>query len=113
MKRTVPFTCILFTFLLSFLMSGGALLLKTVPAQETAVQAKIVSRTVKQDNSLLHKYRIKEENGVVCVYEGDTLLYQTNIPVSCLPQKDRDALKNGIFVNSVEEIHHFLEDFGA
>ena len=56
---------------------------------------------------------LRTHQGVVCVYQGTLLLYETDIPVDSLPEADRKLLFDGIKVSNELELQRFLEDFGA
>ena len=56
---------------------------------------------------------LRTHQGVVCVYQGTLLLYETDIPVDSLPAADRKLLSDGIKVSNELELQCFLEDFGA
>ncbi|MBR1781260.1 MAG: hypothetical protein IJ751_07665 [Oscillospiraceae bacterium] len=56
---------------------------------------------------------VVDEGGRVCVYLNDELMLTTDIPVSSLPQADRDALARGIDVTSQQELTALLEDLGS
>ena len=56
---------------------------------------------------------LRAHQGVVCVYQGTLLLYETDIPVDSLPEADRKLLIDGIKVSNELELQRFLEDFGT
>lgn len=58
-------------------------------------------------------FLLRSHQGVVCVYQGTLLLYETDIPVDSLPESDRKLLSSGINVRNELELQRFLEDFGA
>ena len=56
---------------------------------------------------------VTECDGCVCVYLDGELYLRTNTPVASLPAQDRDQLARGIIVETQQELHQILEDFGA
>lgn len=60
-------------------------------------------------------YTIKEYDGKIAVYKnGDSVPERfLDTELSCLPQTDREKLKNGIKVSSEAELHRLIEDFSG
>ena len=56
---------------------------------------------------------LRVHDGNVCVYQGNLLLYETDIPAESLPKADQKLLSDGIKVRNKLELQRFLEDFGA
>lgn len=56
---------------------------------------------------------VTELNGRVCVYQDGELYLITDTPVASLPAQDREDLARGIVVETQQELHQILEDFGA
>ena len=56
---------------------------------------------------------VSEHNGRVCVYQDGELILQTDTPVASLPSRDREQLARGISVETQQELHQILEDFGS
>ena len=56
---------------------------------------------------------VVDEGGRVCVYLNDELMLSTDIPIASLPLADREALSNGIIVDSQAELTQLLEDLGS
>lgn len=63
---------------------------------------------------LYDQFCVREAGGQVAVYTASgELVRLTDIPVSALPQTDRDALRDGIRFTSWKEVLALLEDFGG
>jgi hypothetical protein len=58
-------------------------------------------------------YLIQTIDGEVCVRYGDGKVLRTGLSASMLPQHDREALEQGITVESQQELTSLLEDLGA
>ncbi|OPJ56757.1 BofC C-terminal domain-containing protein [Alkalithermobacter paradoxus] len=63
-------------------------------------------------------YEIGEEEGRLVIYKYDEegikqMVEKTEYPISHLPEVDQEKIKNGIVVNSLEEVNQMLEDFGS
>lgn len=61
---------------------------------------------------------LKDKDGLVAVYyqslvNGITLKEVTPIPVGSLPAKDKEKLKTGIRIESMQELAQVLEDLGS
>ena len=62
-------------------------------------------------------YIIGEQNGYIAIFNidenGESILYKsfTDYPLSLLPDMDQEKLKEGIVVNSEEELSEILENF--
>jgi hypothetical protein len=61
---------------------------------------------------------LKEENGYIAIYEtvdgGRELLIDiTDIPVSILRLRDQQRLRQGMLLDSMEEVNRYLEDLGS
>ncbi len=55
---------------------------------------------------------LKEENGQVKLFRnGNVIAIYDDIVIDILPQKDREALKNGIEIKSEEELMAIIEDY--
>lgn len=93
---------------------------KTEENQDTRVQIYRPQPTFEQipsptpDNQSIY-YILKNENDILCLYEvvGEekNLIKQLNINSQFLPQEDREKLKNGITLNSLEDGFSLIEDF--
>lgn len=63
-------------------------------------------------------YVLRMLSGYVAIYMtaengGETLVEVTDIPVSILRLKDQQRLKEGILLDSMEEVDQYLEDLGS
>lgn len=56
---------------------------------------------------------VAEYDGRVCVYQDGEIILRTDTPVASLPARDREQLARGIPVETQQELHQILEDFGA
>lgn len=72
------------------------------PVQESAV-------TEREETG----YLIRAVGNEVCVFRGDTLILRTGVIASLLPRQDREALEQGITVESRAELTALLEDLGS
>ncbi|KXZ39417.1 BofC C-terminal domain-containing protein [Alkalithermobacter thermoalcaliphilus JW-YL-7 = DSM 7308] len=63
-------------------------------------------------------YEIGQEEGKLVIYKYDEegrkqVVEKTEYPIEHLPEIDQEKIKNGIVVNSLEEVNQLLEDFGS
>lgn len=60
-------------------------------------------------------YILTEYNGKIAVFSGKKTSphFIDEIEIKNLPEKDRQTLKNGIHVNSEEELYSLIEDFSS
>lgn len=63
-------------------------------------------------------YVLRMLSGYVAIYMtaengNETLVEVTDIPVSILRLKDQQRLREGIFLDSMEEVNQYLEDLGS
>jgi len=63
-------------------------------------------------------YVLKVNNGYVAIYRitenGEEILIEiTDIPLSILRLRDQDRLRQGMLLDSIEEVNHYLEDLGS
>ncbi len=70
------------------------------------------------DSSKAGKYSIEEDNGYICVYIYDdlgvpSLVEQTTILTSLLPDSAREELQLGIFADTEDEIYSILETYDS
>ena len=104
------------TLLLVLILSGICVVTSAFwpnEAAETMISSAKISSIQDTSPGQEHNLILKECNGKLCVYSGSILLFQTDIPVASLPERDRIALSEGIAVDSEAELHQRLEDFGA
>lgn len=61
------------------------------------------------------KYFLAEQEGKVVIYHSDkkTLCYETSIRVDHLPQEMKQAVKEGIAVETEEQLYEFLENYSS
>ena len=58
-------------------------------------------------------FLIRELDGKIGVYKKDgALLKKVDIPIKILPKKEQQAVKNGIEVNSIDELLKMMQDIG-
>ena len=80
-------------------------------AQENSVPT--VNDTTQAD-VLSDAFCIREVNGKIGVYTSDGYLIRLlEVNVDTLPQKDREALKKGIVINSWRELIAIIQDYTA
>lgn len=60
-----------------------------------------------------HRYLIRTVDGKVCIFQGEELILETGVSAALLPRQDREALAQGIEVESREELTALLEDLGS
>lgn len=62
-----------------------------------------------------HSYYLKDLHGYVAVYlqDGTTIYEITDLSVNNLPEKVREDLKNGLYLDSAEELYGFLENYSS
>ena len=60
-----------------------------------------------------YSYRISDFKGKLAVFEGKSKIpYKVyNTYVDSLPEKDRNLIKKGIFVNSIAEVKKIIEEY--
>ncbi|MGI6703480.1 MAG: hypothetical protein ACOX42_05530 [Clostridia bacterium] len=63
-------------------------------------------------------YVLRAVNGYVAIYKtaenGEEVLTEvTDIPLSILRLRDQDRLRQGMLLDSMEEVNHYLEDLGS
>lgn len=68
---------------------------------------------VSEDTLKKGGYTLAAYNGVIGVFEGDTLLMTADVPLEGLRAVDREQIARGIAVDTWEEAVKLLEDFGA
>ena len=59
------------------------------------------------------KFEIKDAGGKIAVYQGETLIRLTEISVSTLRREDVNKLREGIVVETIEEVQQILEDYSS
>ena len=59
------------------------------------------------------KFEIRESEGKIAVYQGETLIRLTEINVSSLRREDENRIRKGIVVESIEEVQQILEDYSS
>lgn len=57
------------------------------------------------------EYELKEYNGKIGVFKNSALVYTIDTYVFTLPEADKQLLKNGIKVNSIEELEKLIEEY--
>ncbi len=67
--------------------------------------------STKQPDITMETYVLKSNGESVNLYFGDSIIKTYQIPVSTLPETDRDNLKTGIVINSYEDALSLIEDF--
>lgn len=73
-----------------------------------------IADDAQQVGVLYDQFCVRETGGQVAVYTASgELVRLTDIPVSALPQTDRDALRDGIRFTSWKEVLALLEDLGG
>ena len=86
----------------------------------------VLNQSIEQENSvptvsdtaqtdvLSDAFCIREVNGTIGVYTSDGYLIRLlEVNVDTLPQKDREALKKGIVINSWRELIAIIQDYTA
>lgn len=70
-----------------------------------------VSPNNKSDSKEVEGYWVKDLNDKIVVYkkDGKTVVAETDIVVSRLPEADRKVLENGIYIENAEKLFKFLE----
>ena len=70
-----------------------------------------VSPDNKSDSKEVEGYWVKGLNDKIVVYkkDGKTVVAETDIVVSRLPEADRKVLENGIYIENAEKLFKFLE----
>ena len=58
-------------------------------------------------------YELRNRNGYIAVWDSSSSdwIYQSDVPVSSLPEADRRQIQNGLSVSSGEALSSLLEDF--
>lgn len=70
---------------------------------------------IRQSRTLYGTYYLTEEEGKVVVYKGDrkTLFEPTEIQVSSLPEGVQEEIREGLYMDSEEELYNFLENYSC
>lgn len=93
-----------------------------IPAENTVKEIKITeSEEKKEEPSTINvpeSYLIKEEDGVVKVFlcdeEGNEELYLiTSIPFDLLSESDQNLFRDGVCLDTEEDLGRFLENFDS
>ena len=58
-------------------------------------------------------YTVRSEDGRLVVRQSDGTVLHTAIDTRALPSADREALQNGISLNSAEELARLLENYSS
>mgnify|MGYP002515315152 CR=1 FL=1 len=61
--------------------------------------------------SLIFTFLLGTHNGYVTLWENGKPMWVTPCPVSMLPSADQAALKDGIVINSMDDLNRLLEDY--
>lgn len=97
--------------------AGSILLCGMAPSApisaESAESAAPQPAVVSQDRGSAAVYSLRSYNGWIGVYQGETLVYCSDILVDTLPNSDRSILERGIETESWDEVLLLLEDFGS
>lgn len=56
-------------------------------------------------------YRVCEDQGVVSVFSDGVAVIRGKVPVSNLPQEDRELLKKGVTFENYGDMIRFIEDY--
>ena len=56
-------------------------------------------------------FELKEYNEKIGVFKNNALVYTIDTYVFTLPEADKQLLKNGIKVNSIEELENLIEEY--
>ena len=77
----------------------------------------VTMRTTLNTNSSQH-YIIGEYNGLIAVYykeaiDGIALKEITDIPIRSLPEKEQEAIREGIYVVGKDNLNRALSDYGS
>lgn len=87
---------------------GDALREVQIPEEETTKE------DAQQAGVLYDRFKVQARGGLVAVYTTSGELVQlTDITVATLPKTDRDALRDGILLNSWKEVLALIEDLSS
>lgn len=79
----------------------------------------VLSEYIKEnDPSKANKYSLEDSDGFITLYKYDesgnkSLIEKTQIHIDVLPKSVQDELKQGIFVDTQDEVYSKLENFGS
>lgn len=99
------------------LQAAGGLIEKLDVAVGVLKEDSIFTSTDEEEPSteadvLYQKFSMRETNGKIGVYTEDGFLVRIiDVNVNLLPQSERDALREGITVNSWRELAALIQDF--
>ena len=79
-----------------------------IPTESSAPQS-----SAKSASDVNTEYCLRNYNGWIGVYQGDDLLYCSEILVDTLPASDQTMLETGIQTESWDKLLLLLEDFGS
>ena len=95
-------------FLGIFAMTGGAKQ-RDLPVS-SSVDSALPVENLSENSSA---YILREVEGSVAVFSGGALWRKTDISAELLRERDRQALQEGIRVESLEELLKLIEDFNS
>ncbi len=95
---------------------GGETVKKEAAAEIVSKEEKVVEEKPQEKAVVTQSYLLKDNEGYIALYhkfsDGQEKLYKEyDIAVNHLPQSDRDALKEGIEVESLSEALQLIEDY--
>ena len=94
--------------------AAGSLLLCGMASPAPISTESVVHQTsAPQETSNPTVYSLRSYNGWIGVYQGETLLYCSEVLVDTLPISDRRILDAGIETESWEKVLLLLEDFSS
>ena len=75
------------------------------------LKEKVVNVSPNNKSDSKEVYWVKDLNDKIVVYkkDGKTVVAETDIVVSRLPEADRKVLENGIYIENAEKLFKFLE----
>lgn len=88
---------------------------KEAAAEIVSAEEKIVEKEPEMI-TVIQSYLLRDTDGNIALYhkysDGEEKLYKNyDIPVGMLPQSDREALRKGIEVESLDEALQLIEDY--
>lgn len=71
----------------------------------------VIRKSVKHENNLQYNYWVIGEDNIVKIYKADKkeLYLDTGISTEDLEKEDKQNLKNGFYLENIEELYNYLE----
>ncbi len=113
MKKITKKAAAILALTLMAVMLAGAAGVAAVTNIGGEVEERDEMETAIQTAETARVYTVESVDGVIGVYYAGELVFLSDIAVSSLPTKDREALSEGIVVAEYEQVLSLLEDYSS